>query len=374
MITLRTVLGTAIAGCPLFVLACASPAPSDPYAGADSSSDEGAADSPSAKSISGFTEVDLVSDRPGAATQDLNLLNPWGIAFNPAGPAWIANNHSGTSTVYDDAGTLKLTVTLPAAAGSTDPAAPTGQVFNGAPTDFAGDAFIFDGEDGRVYGWQPGTGVTVRADRSSTSASYKGLALAVGDDGTQRLYLTDFHNGKIDVVDASYQPLALDGDFSDPKIPAGYAPFNAQALEGKILVTYAMQDADKADDTKGAGHGFVDQFDTEGHFERRLITHGALNSPWALAIAPDGWGDLAGALLVGNFGNGRVHAYDIHAPNAYGGEKTVAEGTLSRGSAALVIDGLWALAVGPDGKLYFTAGQNGEANGLFGRLDQRGAY
>ena len=364
MITSRIIL----AGCPLLAFACATPAPSDPYDGADSTSDLGAADSASARSITGITEVDLVSDRPGAATQDPNLVNPWGIAFNPAGPAWIANNHSGTSTVYDRAGALKLTVALPAAAGSTDPAAPTGQVFNATHTDFAGDAFIFDGEDGRIYGWQPGTGVTVRADRSSTNAKYKGLALAVGDDGAQRLYLTDFHNGKIDVLDASYQPLALDGDFTDPKIPAGYAPFNAQALEGKILVTYAMQDAEQADDTKGPGHGFVDQFDTEGHLERRLITRGALNSPWALAIAPASWGTLAGALLVGNFGNGRVHAYDIHAPKAYGGEKTVALGTLARGASALVIDGLWALAVGPDGQVYFTAGSNGEANGLFGRL------
>lgn len=355
-------------GCPLFALACATPTVDDAYAGADSTDDTGAADSPLARSITGFQQVDLVSDRPGAATQDPNLLNPWGIAFNPAGPAWIANNHSGTSTVYDAAGALELTVTLPAATGATDPSAPTGQVFNASASDFGGDKFIFDGEDGRVYGWQPTGGVHVRADFASTNNSYKGLAIATGADGAQRLYLTDFHNGKIDVLDASYHPVTLDGAFSDPKIPHGYAPFNAQELEGKILVTYAMQDADAADDTKGAGHGFLDQFDTEGRFERRLISRGALNSPWALAVAPDSWGSLAGALLVGNFGNGRVHAYDIHAPKAHGGEKTVSLGTLTLGHNPLVIDGLWALATGPDGQLYFTAGQNGESNGLFGRL------
>lgn len=361
-------LRLALIGCPLFAAACTTPPQDDPYTGADSTDDSGKSDSPLANKLAGLTKVDLVSDRDGAATKDANLLNPWGIAFNPAGPAWIANNHSGTSTVYDSTGALKLTVTLPAAAGSMDPSSPTGQVFNATSADFSGDKFIFDGEDGRIYGWQPVTGVTVRGDHSASNAIYKGLAIASDDYGAQHLYLTDFHNGKIDVLDASYHAVTLDGDFTDPRIPAGFAPFNAQTLDGKIIVTYAQQDADAADDAHGAGRGFVDQFDTEGHFERRLITHGALNSPWALAIAPSTWGSLAGSLLVGNFGNGRVHVYDIHAPASYGREKVVAEGTLYVGNSALVIDGLWALAVGPDHQLYFTAGQNGETNGLFGKL------
>jgi len=365
---MKKTLCLALIGSPLLAAACTSSTPADPYAGADSTDDTGKEDSAASRKLDGITKIDLVSDRDGAATKDANLLNPWGIAFNPAGPAWIANNHSGTSTVYNASGTLKLTVTLPAAAGSMDPSSPTGQVFNGAAGDFHGDTFIFDGEDGRIYGWQPATGVTVRGDHSTSSSIYKGLAIASDDYGAQHLYLTDFHNGKIDVLDANYQPVTLDGDFSDPRIPAGFAPFNAQALEGKIIVTYAQQDADAADDAHGAGRGFVDQFDTQGHLERRLITHGALNSPWALAIAPSTWGALAGSLLVGNFGNGRVHAYDIHAPASYGREKVVAEGTLYLGTSALVIDGLWALAVGPDDQMYFTAGQNGESNGLFGRL------
>ena len=361
-------LRLALLGCPLLV-ACATTPPSDPYAGADSTSDDsGAADSAVSRLVTGFSKIDLVSDRDGAVTKDLNLVNPWGIAFNPAGPAWIANNHSGTSTVYDAAGALKLTVTLPAATGSTDPSSPTGQVFNAVTADFSGDKFIFDGEDGRVYGWKPGTGATVRADHSAAHAVYKGLAIANDDYGAQHLYLTDFRNGKVVVLDASYHQVTLDGAFADPQIPAGYAPFNVQALEGKILVTFAKQGAGGADDDHGPGRGYVDQFDTEGQFERRLITRGAMNSPWGLAIAPSSWGALAGMLLVGNFGNGRVHAYDIHAAGSHGREKVVAKGTLAIGSSALVIDGLWALAVGPDHQLYFTAGPNGEANGLFGRL------
>jgi uncharacterized protein (TIGR03118 family) len=351
----------------LLFTACATDAAQDPYAGADSTDEAGAADSPNAAIVVGFTEVDLVSDRAGAITKDPNLTNPWGIAFNPAGPAWIANNHSGTSTVYDTVGALKLTVTMPLQTGSTDPAPLTGQVVNASATDFSGDKFVFDGEDGRLYAWQPATGTTQRFDNSASGASYKGLAIAAGSDGKQRLYATDFANAKVDVYDASYAPTTVDGDFTDPKVPAGYAPFNAQAIDGKILVTFAKQKGD-GDDLHGAGNGYVDMFDTEGHFERRLITRGALNSPWGLAVAPATWGALAGTLLVGNQGNGHVHAYDIHAKGSGTNEKVVALGTLTLNNKFLSLEGLWALSVGPDNQVYFTAGPNDEANGLFGRL------
>ena len=190
------------------------------------------------------------------------------------------------------------------------------------------------------------------------------------DFGNQQLYLTDFHNGKVDVLDASYAPVSLAGGFVDANIPSGYAPFNIQELEGKLLVTFAKQDAAAADDDHGPGRVYVDLFDTEGNLERRLVTRGALNSPWGLAIAPDSFGALAGDLLVGNFGDGRINVYDIHAPSSKGGEKVVTKGALGGpGNKALTIDGLWAIAVSPDGNLYFTAGSNDEANGLFGRLD-----
>jgi uncharacterized protein (TIGR03118 family) len=359
-------LRLALIGCPLFA-ACATDAPADDaYAGADSSTEAGAADSPSAKLVVGFTEVDLVSDRAGAVTMDPNLTNPWGIAFNPAGAAWVANNHSGTSTVYDAAGALKLTVTMPeATAGSAAPL--TGQVFNAVAADFLGDKFIFNGEDGRFYAWQPSTGTTLRYDNSAAGAAYKGLAIGTDSAGKQLIYGADFANAKITVLDASYAPVTLDGDFSDPKLPAGYAPFNAQNIEGKIVVAFAKQKVG-GDDEHGAGNGYVDMFDTDGHFERRLVTRGSLNSPWALAVAPASWGSLAGTLLVGNQGNGHVHAYDIHASAGYGKEKVVAKGTLAIGSKYLVLDGLWALTVGPDHQVYFSAGSNHEANGLFGRL------
>ncbi len=315
-------------------------------------------------------EIDLVSDRPGAATLDKNLVNPWGIAFNPAGPVWIANNHSGTTTVYDDAGALLLTATLPAAKGSTGPAAPTGQVFNEASSDFKGDQFVFDGEDGRVYGWKPTLGAKARADFSASGAIYKGLAIASNENGDQHLYLTDFHNGKVTVLDRNYQPVTLTGSFADPAIPAGYAPFNAQELEGEIYVTFAKQDANAEDDDHAPGRGYVDVFDTEGQLIRRLVSRGVLNSPWGLAIAPDSFGSLAGMLLVGNFGDGKINVFDVHASNGKGGEKVVSKGALAtKAKHTLAIDGLWALAVGPDGDLYFTAGSNGEDNGLFGKLD-----
>jgi uncharacterized protein (TIGR03118 family) len=316
------------------------------------------------------SQTDLVSDRPGAATLDANLVNPWGLAFNPAGPVWVANNHSGTSTVYDGAGALKLTVPFPLAAGSTEAASPTGQVFNGRAAHFKGDAFIFDSEDGRVYGWKPGQGVQLRADLSASNAVFKGLALATLPNGTARLYAADFHNGKMVVLDSAYQVVDDATAFRDAKIPAGYAPFNVQALEGKLFVSYAKQDAAAHDDDHVTGRGMVNVFSTDGRFERRLVTRGALNSPWGLAIAGNNFGPLAGALLVGNFGNGKVNAYDIHVPGANGNERVLSLGSLADASGhALVLEGLWAVANGPDGKLYFTAATLTEEHGLYGRLD-----
>ncbi len=318
-----------------------------------------------------ITQIDLVSDRPGAATQDPNLLNPWGVAYNPAGPVWVANNHSATSTVYDSAGALKLTVSFPQGAGETEAASPTGQVFSGVATDFSGDAFIFNSEGGKFYGWQPGAGVQLRADFSDLGHIYKGLAIGAMAKGQTRIFGTDFHNAGVTVLNAKYEVVPLPaGAFFDPSIPAGYAPFNVQTLEGKLFVTYAKQDANAEDDEHGAGHGYVNIYDFNGKLERRVVSRGALNSPWGLAIAPPSFGPLAGKLLVGNFGDGRINAYDIHAKDASGAEKVVALGTLAdKSGKALQIEGLWAIALSPDKSLSFTAATLSEEHGLYGRLD-----
>lgn len=329
---------------------------------ASTDSDEAEASFADLRSRVRVTEVDLVSDRAGAAKQDAQLLNPWGIAFSPAG-AWVANNHSATATVYDSTGRLVTTVPFPKTMGAD--ASPTGQVYNSVATHFRGDQFIFCGEDGRVYGWQHGS-VVVRADLSASGAIFKGLGLASLPSGDARLYLADFHNGKVLVLDSSYRPVSAAGAFQDERIPAGYAPFNVQWLNGGLFVAYAKQDANAEDDDHGPGFGMIDVFDVNGRLQRRLLAHDHLNSPWGMAVAPPSFGALAGKLLVGNFGDGRINIYDLHG----GSETAVSYGSLlSRSGQPVTLDGLWALATSPDGKLYFTAATTAEDHGLFGRLE-----
>jgi uncharacterized protein (TIGR03118 family) len=330
-----------------------------------------------------LARTDLVSDQPGmAGTTDANLKNAWGIAFNPAGPAWVSNAGSSTTTVYDATGKLLLTVAVPAAATDTEGSSPTGQVFN-ASTGFAGDKFILANEHGTLIGWQPTGGAKTRADRTSAGSVYKGLAI-VG----AKIFATDFHNGAIDVFDASYTKVPTAG-FVDPTIPAGYAPFNIQELGGKLYVTYAQQDADKHDDQQGAGKGFVSVFEASGTFIGRIASRGSLNAPWGLALAPASLGPkVVGKLLVGNFGDGGVQAFDVSFATTDGdgdgdndgfgyGSPAAAKTTvhasylgslLGANGQKLAIDGLWALAVSPQGQLFFSAGPGGEAHGAFGKL------
>jgi uncharacterized protein (TIGR03118 family) len=327
-----------------------------------------------------LARTDLVSDQAGkAVTTDANLKNAWGIAFNPAGPAWVSNAGSSTTTVYDATGNLLLTVAVPAAATDTEGSSPTGQVFN-ASTGFAGDKFILANEHGTIVGWQPAGGAKTRADRTAAGSVYKGLAI-VG----AKIFATDFHNGAIDVFDASYSLVPTAG-FIDPTIPAGYAPFNIQELGGKLYVTYAQQDADKHDDQQGAGKGFVSVFETSGTLIGRIASRGTLNAPWGLALAPASLGSkVAGKLLVGNFGDGAVQAFDVSFATTggnsdgygYGSTPAAARTTvhasylgslLGTHGQKLAIDGLWALAVSPQGQLFFSAGPGGEAHGAFGKL------
>lgn len=317
----------------------------------------------------GFTQINLVSDIPGlAAVTDPALVNPWGMAASTTSPIWVSDNGTGVSTLYNGAGTPQpLVVTLPPPPGGTGPASPTGQVFNGS-ADFHADRFIFATEDGTLSGWRPSlsTNAEVVVDNSAADAIYKGLALGSNAAGTF-LYAANFHAGTIDVFDAGFATVTPSGSFTDPGLPTGYAPFNVQNLGGALYVTYALQDAAGGDDVPGAGHGFLSVFDTNGNFIERLISDGVLDSPWGMALAPSGFGDLGGDLLVGNFGDGKINAFDPTTGTWLGA-------LLDTAANPLVIDGLWGLSFGNGGQggeaneLFFTAGLDDETHGLFGKL------
>jgi uncharacterized protein (TIGR03118 family) len=320
-----------------------------------------------------FTVHDLVSDTSGSApSADPSLVNGWGLTAGPTTPWWVSNNATNTSTLYNGSGAKQaLTVAVPGG--------PTGTVFNGAATDFvitqngkSGPArFLFATEGGMILGWSPAVNAATAipgVDRSSSGAVYKGLA-TIAD----RLYATDFHHGRVDVFDSSFNPVAS-ATFKDPKLPKGYAPFGIQALSGSIFVTYAKQDAAKKDDVPGNGFGYVDQFTPDGQLVARVASGGRKNAPpnapWGLALAPASFGVFSGDVLVGNFGNGRISAYQDR-----GGGKWVYKGQLRHGDQTLItIDGLWAIefgngaAGGPTTSLYFTAGPSGEKHGLFGSI------
>jgi uncharacterized protein (TIGR03118 family) len=341
-----------------------------------------------------YLATDLVSDQPGVApVTDPTLVNAWGISLSQTGGAfWVSSNGKDLSELYGGDVTTKG-VTSPISQPfkvAIPGGAPTGQVFNntGSKTDFMVTdgtnsktaVFIFASEAGEITGWNPGVGIVAGANPpsktaevgfpSSDNAVYKGLALAqVGS--ANFLYAADFHNDKIDVIDGQFHQVTLGKNgfetFTDPNLPHGYAPFNVAAINGKLYVSYAKQDADQHDDVAGHGHGFIDVFETNGHFDGRLVSRGDLNSPWGMVQAPPGFGEFAGDLLVGNFGDGRIHAYDLMTGKE--------QGTLSESPGhPLVIDGLWGLAfgngvsAGDANSLYYAAGPDNEAHGLFGRI------
>jgi uncharacterized protein (TIGR03118 family) len=323
---------------------------------------------------SAYTVHALVSDGAAVAAPatDASLVNAWGLVAGPTTPWWSANNGTNTSTLYTGTGSkIALTVAVPGA--------PTGTVFNASSTDFvvsqngkSGAArFLFATEGGTVLGWSPavnGATAIAGADRSGAGAIYKGLATA-----NDRLYAADFHNGRVDVFDASFGLVSLPGGFQDPKIAKGFAPFGIQALGGNIVVTYAKQDAARKDDVAAPGQGFVDEFTPDGKLVARVVNSGKknapLNAPWGLALAPADFGGFAGDLLVGNFGNGRISAYAKRgAAWVYKGQLRAADGT------PIAIDGLWGIAFGngtasgPTNSLYFLSGPSAEQHGLFGSI------
>ncbi len=323
-----------------------------------------------------FDQKNLVADQPGVAQfTDPNLVNPWGIASGPATPLRVADNHSGVSTSYLGFGvTIPPTVTIPSPTAG-DTSAPTGVVYNDTQ-DFKLNGlfpaqFIYATEDGTIAAWNPlanPTQATIKVDRSGAHAIFKGIA--IGKVGISNfVYATDFHNGTVNAWDKNFVKANLAGNFIDPTIPTGFAPFNIANINDKLYVTYAKQDADKEDDARGPGNGFVDVFDTSGHFIRRLVSQGNLNSPWGLVVAPAGFGTFGGQLLVGNFGDGKINAYDLITGSS--------RGTLMMPNhTPVVIPNLWGVIfgngalAGDRNKLYFTAGPNREEHGLFGVLSE----
>jgi uncharacterized protein (TIGR03118 family) len=319
----------------------------------------------------------LVADQPGVAMHtDPHLINAWGLVAGPATPWWVADNETDVSTLYDGAGNMIPLVVSVAGA-------PTGTVFNGGPGfvvshgGFSGPSiFLFATEAGKIRGWNPGvtppspsTKAFFVAGRAWAGAVYKGLAIATASEGPL-LYATDFHNGRVDVFNDTFQRVHRKA-FVDPNIPDSFAPFGIQALGGNVFVTYAKRDPATNDDVPGRGLGFVDMFDPEGHLLGRVASRHALNAPWGLAWAPDGFGAFSGDLLVGNFGDGRIHAFEPQANGSF--ERA---GVLRRADGhAVHIDGLWAIefgnggAAGPMTSLFFTAGPDDEQHGLFGRID-----
>jgi uncharacterized protein (TIGR03118 family) len=323
-----------------------------------------------------YLQTNLVSDEPGKAKfADAHLVNSWGLVSSPTSPWWVSNNGTLTATLYDGNGVARpLVVSIPGP--------PTGDVFNGG-TGFvvrsgaaSGPArFIFATEDGKIAGWNPAVPAagsmqaTVGTDQSARGAVYKGLAIATTAAG-DFLYATDFHNGAVDMFDASFN---LVGSFTDGRLPHGYAPFGIQAIGGVLYVTFAKQDKAAHDDVPGKGHGFVDAFDTSGNLIQRIASRGSLSSPWGIALAPATFGAFKGDLLIGNFGDGAIHAFDAAASGPNGQLHSKGQ-LLTATCAPLIIDGLWALQFGNGSgsgskdALYFTAGPDGESHGLFGNL------
>ena len=335
-----------------------------------------------------FEQVNLIANNGnyGAGLVDPTLQNAWGLAWSPTGIAWVNANADGLSELYTGAGAIVRPPVLIPSPTDTMGGAPSGIVFNSTKgfvlPNKSTAAFIFVGEDGVISAWNGAAGnKAFRVADNSATSNYKGLALA-WDNGRNLLYAANFETGKIDVWDTSWAPVQL--PFRDPAIPHGYAPFNIQTINSWLFVAYAKVSAD-LDDVPGAGNGFVDVFNTDGSFVRRFASRGALNAPWGVAWAPEGWlttedmdsveekgasqannKKVGPVVLIGNFGDGKINVYSPEGQFL---------GALRSHKQTIVIDGLWAIGFAPStatsidpNRLYFTAGPKKETDGLFGYL------
>jgi len=343
-----------------------------------------------------YVQTNLVSNVPGLAkVTDPNLKNPWGTSTAPGLPIWVSGNNAGVAVLYDGAGNPiplqntpplnAVNIPAPPSAGTGAVGAPTGTVFNPTGSGFVvsekgtsgSSRFLFATEDGTIVGWNPNVdhanGI-IAVDRSTVTdpagdvgAVYKGLALVTTPAGTF-LYASNFRFGTVEVFDSNF---TLVRSFTDPAVPAGFAPFGIHNIGGSLFVTFAKQDAQKHDDVAGLGNGFVDRFSPDGVLLQRFVSGGRLDSPWAVAKAPSTFGAFGGDILIGNFGNGHINAYDPSTGH-FEGQLRSATGD------PLTIPDLWGLRFpagslnAVPGALYFTAGINHEQDGLFGDLVPEG--
>jgi len=336
-----------------------------------------------------FAQVNLVASTSALRPKlvDKNLANAWGLAAGPNEPLWVSDNNSGKATVYSggvNGGAVSLDLTVPVPGGN-----PTGQVSNpdasAFPVGGAGGSwanFIVDTDgvgskpSGEIEAWNGGAKFVVEdsptggpGGRTKANAVFKGLALATVTKHGPELFAADVANASVDIFSSSFAPVSAPSEFRDPQLPAGYAPFGIQKLQGKIYVTYGKQNAARNDVVPGAGLGVVDVYNTNGQLLHHLVSNGGsseLNAPWGLALAPKSFGPFAGDLLVGNLGNGRINAYNP-STGKFLGSLDGADGQ------PVAISGLWGLEVGSSAfggasSVVFSAGPSGYSTGLVGTL------
>jgi uncharacterized protein (TIGR03118 family) len=326
-----------------------------------------------------YVQHNLVSSVPGMAdVTDPNLIAPWGVSFSTTSPFWVSNAGKGNTTLYNDASSTGITinptvVTIPAGGGKTTPSEPTGQVQNSTSGFLLANgtkaSFIFCTADGTISAWNGGTVSTVMVDFSSVGTIYFGLAIGTGTGNAPLLYAANFSFNKIDVFDTNFKLTSVPGGFADPNLPAGYAPFNIWPVNGQLFVTYAVQNAAKTFAAPGVGNGIVDQFDFNGNFVKRIATGGPLNAPWGVAEVGGNWGAASNSVLVANFGDGHINAFDLTTGAL---KATLQDAT----GAPITLPGLWAILLGNGASggdnnfLYFTAAitNNGTQAGLLGSL------